>query len=130
MSKSFCVISAVVHFLRIKFAFFFYEAFQYHSLSIFDKLSAFGCEFHLEMMVCVAFVVSLMECAISGVWMCMLNCLLNEFHAQYIRANCQHVYVNNFIHLYMNFHMLLFQSLWKFYVFIYSFTLVPHSPMF
>ena len=91
MSRSFCVILGrffVVHCPNK--IWLFNEILQYHSLSIFDELLAFGCELHLEMMVCVTFVVSLMGCDISGVWMCMLNYVLNKLHVQYTKTNCQY----------------------------------------
>ena len=98
MSRSFRVISAfnsvlVVHCPRIKIRIFFMNFCSTSYLSTFVELSVFGCELALELMACVAFVVSLIEYAISGIWMCMLNYVLNELYVQYSRANCQHLYI-------------------------------------
>ena len=95
MSRSFCVISAV--FLRLttrgsKFVFFMNSRCTF----IFQHLMNFrffGCELYLELIACVAFVVSLIRYAISGIWMCMLNYVLNKLYVQYTKANCQHLYI-------------------------------------
>ena len=92
MSRSFGVILAV-------FLWCTGRGLQDHMIMNTSSLSS-NIEIHLEMMVCVAFVVSLMECAIYGVSMYMLNYVLNELYVQYTKTNCQHVYLLSLYILY------------------------------